>query len=84
MDTLGWVQYSCGNLHEAAATLEKAVANGAGNPGHRYHLAVLYSQLGRKTNALEQLDLALKPETGFPDRGDALRLAGQLRKSATP
>jgi tetratricopeptide (TPR) repeat protein len=84
LDTLGWVQYSCGNLHEAAATLEKAVANGAGNPGHRYHLAVLYSQLGRKTNALEQLDLALKPETGFPDRGDALRLAGQLRKSATP
>lgn len=84
LDTLGWVQYRCGNLREAAATLGKAVAGGPGNPTHRYHLAVLYSQLGRKADAREQLELALKAEADFPDRADAVRLAGQLRSGTAP
>ena len=78
LDTLGWAQYRCGDLTRGTATLENAVAVGPANPVHRYHLAVLYSESGRKNNAREQLALALKPGTDFPEREAALRMAGQL------
>jgi len=51
MDTMGWVLFKMGNLHESLAVLQKAVELEPANPEVLEHLGDVYSSLGDEENA---------------------------------
>jgi len=62
-DTHGWVLYKLGRYEEALRALRLAVQTAPDTHELRYHLAAVYAKLGRKEDALVELEkaLALKP-----------------------
>jgi tetratricopeptide (TPR) repeat protein len=58
-DTLAWVRHARGELAEALKILEP-LAKTTRNPRLVYHLGVVYADMGRKQDALEAFDHALK------------------------
>ena len=59
-DTYGWIQYRNGNAEEALPYLEQAASALQGDPRVQYHLGVVYGALGRKDEAVAQLQLAME------------------------
>lgn len=53
-DTYGWIAFSRGDLDSALSALEPAAAGLQGDPRVQYHLARVYSALGRNEDALAQ------------------------------
>lgn len=79
LDTYGWALRLNGDPASAATALEKALAADGNNPTYHYHLATVYSMLGRKAKALEHVQIATKSTRRFPEREEAGSLEASLR-----
>nr|WP_315239611.1 XrtA/PEP-CTERM system TPR-repeat protein PrsT [uncultured Albidiferax sp.] len=82
IDTLGWALFQLGGSTQsdrALQLLRDARLREPGNPTIRYHLGALLAQLGRKTEAREEVEAAIKAGRGFESLADAENLAKTLR-----
>lgn len=79
IDTLGWALHLHGQPDRALQLLRDARLRDPANPEIRYHLAVVLAQSGRKTEAREELDAALKSTPRAEWLADAKQLSGTLR-----
>jgi cellulose synthase operon protein C len=78
MDTAGWAHHLSGQGDRALQLLRDARLRDPANPEIRYHLAAALAQAGRKAEAREELDAALKNRS-FTSMKDAQGLAQTLR-----
>jgi tetratricopeptide (TPR) repeat protein len=82
IDSLGWALFKSGQpdkMDRALQLLRDARLREPGNPDIRYHLAVVLAQTGRKTEAQDEVDAALKAGRRFESQADAEILAKSLR-----
>ena len=79
IDTLGWAVFQAGQTDRALQLLRDARLREPGNPEIRYHLAVVLAQTGRKTEAREELEAALKGGPAFEGGPEAQILLRTLR-----
>ncbi len=79
VDTLGWALFQNGQTDRALQLLRDARLREPGNPEIRYHLAVVLAQTGRKTEARDELDAALKGPAAFEGRSEADKLLQSLK-----
>jgi Tfp pilus assembly protein PilF len=80
LDTSGWVHHLNGKDAEAFVTLKKAA--GLPSPGAStfYHLGVVANSIGRRADAKDALEGAVKMDPSFPEAADArLRLSQMPR-----
>ena len=78
IDTAGWAYHLAGNRDRALQLLRDARLREPGNPEIRYHLAAALAKAGRKAEAKEELDVALR-STAFDSHKEALALSQTLR-----
>jgi tetratricopeptide (TPR) repeat protein len=74
LDTLGWIKSLKGEHAEALTILRKAFSINSNDPAVRYHLAYTLKQLGRLTEAKNEVQLALASRLSFSEREDAQKL----------
>jgi cytochrome c-type biogenesis protein CcmH/NrfG len=82
IDTLGWALFQAGQpaqVDRALQLLRDARLREPGNPVIRYHLAAVLAQLGRKTEARDEAEAALKTGRGFEEQAAAEGLLKTLR-----
>jgi Flp pilus assembly protein TadD len=79
VDTLGWALFQAGQTERALPLLRDARLRDPGNPEVRYHLAVVLAQTGRKTEARDELEAALKGAPAFEAATDAAALLKTLQ-----
>ncbi|APW38783.1 hypothetical protein RD110_17525 [Rhodoferax koreense] len=82
IDTLGWVLFKTGlpqNSDRALQLLRDARLRDPGNPEIRYHLAAVLAQSGRKTEAQDEVEAALKGGRPFESLTEAESLLKKLR-----
>lgn len=82
IDTLGWALFQLGGSTQsdrALQLLRDARLREPGNPSIRYHLGALLAQLGRKNEAREEVEAAVKAGRGFENFVDADNLVKTLR-----
>jgi Flp pilus assembly protein TadD len=80
-DTLGWI-YCKRQLYDSAVPLlQEAVRNEPQNGEYRFHLATSLLGAGRKLQAQEELNTALKLNDGLRKRPDVQKVLGQLAKT---
>ena len=79
IDTLGWALHQQGQSDRALQLLRDARLRQPGNPEIRYHLAVVLAQTGRKSEAKEELEAALKTGNRFESAAEAEKLMRTLR-----
>jgi len=82
IDTLGWILFQAGQsaqVDRALQLLRDARLREPGNPVVRYHLAAVLAQLGRKTEARDEVEAALKAGRGFEEQAAAEGLLKTLR-----
>lgn len=78
LDTLGWVHYRLGNYELALSYLEKALSSGGDTPQIRYHLGMVYLELGKAEQARQELEMAVQSDTKFPGLGKAREALAEL------
>jgi tetratricopeptide (TPR) repeat protein len=78
IDTTGWAYHLSGNGDRALQLLRDARLREPNSPDIRYHLAAALAKAGRKTEAREELDAALR-STAFESHKEALALSQTLR-----
>ncbi|OWQ93035.1 hypothetical protein CDN99_00570 [Roseateles aquatilis] len=78
IDTAGWAHHLAGNADRGLQLLRDARLREPASPDIRYHLAAALAKAGRKAEAREELDAALRAK-GFESHKDALALAQTLR-----
>ncbi len=79
IDTLGWALFQGGQVDRGLQLLRDARLRQPGNPEIRYHLAVALAQTGRKQEAKEELDGALKAGGNFESATEAKKLLQSIR-----
>lgn len=79
IDTLGWVLFQAGQTDRGLQLLRDARLRQPANPEIRYHLAVALSKAGRKTEAREELEAALKGGQAFEGAAEATALLKSLK-----
>ena len=79
IDTLGWVLFHNDQVDRALQLLRDARLRQPSNPEIRYHLAVVLDKTGRKNEAKEELEAALKPGSRFEGMADAEKLLKSLK-----
>ena len=82
IDSVGWAVFKRGQpdkMDRALQLLRDARLREPGNPDIRYHLAVVLAQTGRRTEAQEEVDAALKAGRRFESQAEAEVLAKSLR-----
>lgn len=79
IDTLGWALFQSGQMDRALQLLRDARLREPGNPVIRYHLATVLAQLGRKIEARDEAEAALKAGRGFEEQAAAESLLKTLR-----
>lgn len=72
-DTLGWIYYHKGVYHTAVQHLEQAVKQGA-DPSAQYHLAMAYAKAGKRVQAQQTLQTALRVAPNLPEASAAKSL----------
>jgi putative PEP-CTERM system TPR-repeat lipoprotein len=77
-DTLGWVLVQQGQADLGLRHLRDARLRDPQNPEIRYHLAVALARAGRRDEARQELEQALKGGAAFPDGGAAQKLMAEL------
>ena len=77
-DTLGWALLQNGQLEKALKMLTDARTRDPANSEIRYHLGAALAQGGRKKEAREELDLALKSGQSFEGAAEAAALRKTL------
>jgi cellulose synthase operon protein C len=78
IDTLGWLLYYQNNIDEALQYLRDARLRSPENAQVRYHLAKVLAETGRKAEAREELEAALKSGGHFEGVEDAKVLMKSL------
>jgi len=78
IDTAGWAHHLAGHSDRALQLLRDARLREPGHPEIRYHLAAALAQAGRKAEAREEIDAALKNRT-FTSVKEAQALSQALR-----
>jgi cellulose synthase operon protein C len=78
IDTAGWAYHLSGNGDRALQLLRDARLREPNSPDIRYHLAAALAKAGRKTEAREELEAALR-STAFESHKEALALGQTLR-----
>jgi tetratricopeptide (TPR) repeat protein len=68
-DTLGWVYYKTGNYVLAQEQMRFAISKQPDNGGFQYHLAMVYKQLKRTSEAEAALKKAVNSPKDFKDKG---------------
>lgn len=79
IDTLGWALFQNGQTDRALQLLRDARLREPGSAEIRYHLAVLLAQSGRKNEAKEELETALKAGAVFENVAEATSLLKSLK-----
>jgi len=80
-DTLGWI-YCRRQLYDSAVPLlQEAVRDEPKNGEYRFHLAASLLGAGRKQQAQEELNAALKLDDGLRKRPEVQKLLVQLPKT---
>ncbi|MEO8118240.1 MAG: tetratricopeptide repeat protein, partial [Rhodoferax sp.] len=75
LDTLGWVLFNQGGQSDRALQLLRdARLREPGNPEIRVHLATVLAQAGRRAEAREELEAALKFNGGFEGKTEAEKM----------
>jgi tetratricopeptide (TPR) repeat protein len=81
IDTRGVIHYRLGHLEKAVADFTKSIAlcpaNTPASTALRFHLARAYAQMGRKTEALDQLNEALRIREALESQGRAGGLSNE-------
>jgi predicted Zn-dependent protease len=77
-DTLGWILFQQRSLERASRLLEQAASALPTQPQVHYHLGVVYAELGKRAEARQALEQALKGPR-FVERSDAQKLLDSLR-----
>jgi len=70
-DTLAWAYYSKGTYGFARDLLEDAIKTTPNNAEYQYHLGMVYSKLGDKSNAITHLKKAISLAPGSPNAKNA-------------
>lgn len=78
IDTAGWAQHLAGNGDRGLQLLRDARLRDPDNPDIRYHLAAALAQAGRKAEARQELDAALRSKS-FESHKEALALSQTLK-----
>lgn len=78
IDTAGWAYHLAGNGERALPLLRDARLREPNSPDIRYHLAAALAKAGRKAEAREELDAALR-SSAFDSHKEALALSQTLR-----
>ncbi len=79
IDTLGWALFENGQADRALKLLRDARLRDPSSPVIRYHLAAVLAQAGRKSEAREELEAALKGAGPFESLADAQALLRTLK-----
>jgi len=79
IDTLGWVLFQNGQADRALRLLRDARLRDPASPVIRYHLAAALAHSGRKNEAREELETALKGDAGFESVTEARALLKTLQ-----
>lgn len=79
IDTLGWALVHAGQIDRGLQYLRDARLREPDNPEIRYHLAVALSKTGRKAEARDELESALKGVQAFEGASDAAALLKSLK-----
>jgi putative PEP-CTERM system TPR-repeat lipoprotein len=79
VDTLGWALYQNGQTDRALQTLRDARLREPNNPEIRYHLAAVLAKTGRKNEARDELESALKVSQAFESAAEADALLKSLK-----
>ncbi|MDR7267608.1 putative PEP-CTERM system TPR-repeat lipoprotein [Pelomonas saccharophila] len=74
MDTAGWANHLAGKGERALQLLREARLRAPDEPEIRYHLAAVLAKAGRKGEAKEELNAALRPNVSFASLEDARKL----------
>jgi len=80
IDTFGWILFQEGKDVEALQLLRDARLRAPENGRIRYHLAAVLAKAGRKTEAREELEAALKNARGFDGAEEAAALLKSLKQ----
>ena len=78
MDTAGWANHLAGKDERALQLLREARLRAPDEPEIRYHLAAVLAKAGRKGEAREELNAALRPSVSFASLEDAKKLLSTL------
>lgn len=78
MDTAGWANHLAGKGERALQLLREARLRAPDEPEIRYHLAAVLAKAGRKGEAREELNAALRPGVSFASVEDAKKLLPTL------
>lgn len=74
LDTLGWLLFQAGQYDRALLLLRDARLRQPENPEIRYHLAAILVRTGRKSEAREELEAAMKSGQAFEGEDKAAAL----------
>lgn len=77
--TAGWAAYNAGQPERALQLLRDARMRDPTNASTRYFLGAVLANQGRKTEAREEIETALRADSGFPYTKDARALLATLR-----
>lgn len=78
LDTAGWANHRAGKADRALQLLRDARLRAPDNPDIRYHLAAVLAQAGRKGEAREELNAALRNGATFAAAAEAKQLLTTL------
>ena len=78
IDTLGWFHYRRQSYAEAEKLLTRAVERAPSNGVIRFHLALAYAKLGRKSDAVSTLRRAAQLDSKLPERENLTQLIKDL------
>ena len=79
IDTAGWIAFNMGSLDRATQLLRDARLRNPDSAVIRYHLAAALVKAGRKVEAQDELNTALRSKTTFDGRADAETLLRSLK-----
>ena len=79
IDTWGWILFRDGQTDRALQLLRDARLREPENAEIRYHLSVVLAHTGRKSEAREELEAALKLGQTFENQADAVALLKTLK-----
>jgi cellulose synthase operon protein C len=84
-DTYGWIAFRRGNLDEALRNLEPAATGLPQDPIVQFHLGMIYDALGRRDDAIRQLEAALAiagDDSQIPQMTEAKAVIDRLQNPA--